>query len=130
MSGLIDARIAGIPIPMEKKVFVSLGYIFGIGKSNVFKILSKANVDPNLKVKNLTEEQLSEIRKVISSDCIIEGDLRSNISSNIKNKISIGCYQGHRHRLRLPVRGQRTKTNAKTRKGRSVAIANKKIAKK
>lgn len=130
MSNVIDARIAGISVPMNKKVFVSLSYIFGIGKKNVFDILLKANIDANIRVKDLTEEQLGAIRSVISSDYLIEGDLRSTISSNIKNKISIGCYQGHRHRLKLPVRGQRTKTNARTRKGRGVAIAGKKIAKK
>lgn len=130
MKTVVDVRIAGVSIPMEKKIFVSLSYIFGIGKNNAFDILSKAGVDSNTRTKDLTEDQLSEIRKLIDAEYVIEGDLRAEISTNIKNKISIGCYQGYRHRLRLPVRGQRTKTNAKTRKGKSVAIAGKKIAKK
>ena len=124
------ARISGINIPVNKKLYVSLSYLFGIGRQLGIKISNAVKINPNTKVKDLSEDDLAVVRKYIEENYMIEGDLRSQISQNIKLKISIGCYEGSRHRLKLPVRGQRTKTNAKTRKGKGKTVANKKIAAK
>lgn len=111
------ARIAGVDLPREKRVEVGLTYIFGIGKSTAQAILKKANVNPDTRVKDLSEEEAGAIRKIIDSDYTVEGDLRRDVSLNIKRLMEIGCYRGIRHRRGLPVRGQKTKTNARTRKG-------------
>jgi small subunit ribosomal protein S13 len=111
------ARIAGIDLPPNKRIEISLTYIFGIGRARSRSILTKAGVDEAIKVKDLTEEQVSNIRKVIDQEGKVEGDLKKEISINIKRLMDIGCYRGMRHRRGLPVRGQRTHTNARTRKG-------------
>lgn len=111
------ARIAGVDLPREKRVEIGLTYIFGIGKSTAQQILKKANVNPDTRVKDLSEEEAGAIRKIIDSDYTVEGDLRRDVSLNIKRLMEIGCYRGIRHRRGLPVRGQKTKTNARTRKG-------------
>ncbi len=111
------ARIAGVDLPKEKRVEIGLTYIYGIGVSSSKKILEKAKVDPDTRVKDLTDEQVSNIRKVIDESYKVEGDLRREVALNIKRLTEIGCYRGLRHRKGLPVRGQRTKTNARTRKG-------------
>jgi len=111
------ARIAGVDLPKEKRVEIGLTYIYGIGVTSSNKILKKANVDPNTRVKDLTDEQENAIRKVIDEEYKVEGDLRREVALNIKRLTEIGCYRGLRHRKGLPVRGQRTKTNARTRKG-------------
>ncbi len=111
------ARIAGVDLPREKRVEVGLTYIFGIGRSTAQAILKKANVNPDTRVKDLSEEEAGAIRKIIDSDYNVEGDLRRDVSLNIKRLMEIGCYRGIRHRRGLPVRGQKTKTNARTRKG-------------
>jgi len=111
------ARIAGIDLPPNKRVEISLTYIFGIGRARSRSILNKAGVGETIKVKDLTEEQVSNIRKVIDQEGKVEGDLKKEISMNIKRLMDIGCYRGMRHRRGLPVRGQRTHTNARTRKG-------------
>ena len=119
------ARIAGVDIPNDKRVVVSLTYIYGIGRPTAEKVLEEVNVDENIRVKDLSEEQLNAIRKAI--DAIkVEGDLRREVQLNIKRLMEIGCYRGIRHRKGLPVRGQRTKTNARTRKGKAKTVANKK----
>ena len=120
------ARISGVNIPTDKRVVISLTYIFGIGHTFASEICKKANIDESVRVKDLTEDQLTKIRSLIDSDYTVEGDLRRTVSLNIKRLLDLGCYRGLRHRKRLPVRGQRTKTNARTRKGKSVAIAGKK----
>ncbi len=111
------ARIAGITLPPEKRVEIGLTYIFGIGRSKSGKILEEAKIDKNKKVKALTEDEVNKIRQIIEKREKIEGDLRKEVSLNIKRLIDIGCYRGLRHKRKLPVRGQRTKTNARTRKG-------------
>lgn len=111
------ARIAGITLPSEKRIEIGLTYIFGIGRSKSAKILEEAKIDKNKKVKALTEDEVNKIRQIIEKREKIEGDLRKEISMNIKRLIDIGCYRGLRHKRKLPVRGQRTKTNARTRKG-------------
>jgi small subunit ribosomal protein S13 len=111
------ARIAGVDLPREKRIEVGLTYIFGIGHARSTRILGKASIDGNLKVKDLTEEQVSQISKIIDAEGGVEGDLRREVSMNIKRLMDIGCYRGLRHRRGLPVRGQRTHTNARTRKG-------------
>jgi len=111
------ARIAGITLPPEKRVEVGLTYIYGIGRSRANKILEEARIDKNKKVKELTEDEISKIRQIIEKREKIEGDLRKEVSMDIKRLIDIGCYRGMRHKRNLPVRGQRTKTNARTRKG-------------
>ena len=111
------ARIAGITLPPEKRIEVGLTYIFGIGRSKSNKILEEAKIDKNKKVKALSEDEINKIRQIIEKREKIEGDLRKEISQNIKRLVDIGCYRGLRHKRRLPVRGQRTKTNARTRKG-------------
>ncbi|HLY02714.1 MAG TPA: 30S ribosomal protein S13 [Candidatus Cybelea sp.] len=127
------ARIAGIDLPREKRVEVALTYIFGIGPSTARKLLAFARVDPNVRVKALSEEDEKKLRDAIDSlQLRVEGDLRREVQGNIKRLMDIGCYRGMRHRRGLPVRGQRTKTNARTRKGpkRTVAGKKKTIAKK
>ncbi|MCH9650258.1 MAG: 30S ribosomal protein S13 [Deltaproteobacteria bacterium] len=125
------ARIAGIDLPQHKQVGIGLTYIFGIGRSNSLVILEKAGVDPVTKVKDLTEDESRRIRKVIQDDLRVEGDLRKERSQNIKRLMEIGCYRGVRHRRGLPVRGQRTHTNARSRKGpKRASIAGKKKVRK
>ncbi len=121
------ARIAGVDIPNEKHVVVSLTYIYGIGPTTAKKICAAAKVDENIRVKNLTDDQLTAIRNEVA-EIKTEGDLRREVALNIKRLTEIGCYRGLRHKHGLPVRGQRTKTNARTRKGRRKTIANKKMA--
>ncbi len=111
------ARIAGVDLPRKKRVEFGLTYIFGIGRTTSRKILGKAGIDLDVKTDELTESQISDIRKIIDSEHKVEGDLRSEISMNIKRLMDLGCYRGLRHRKSLPVRGQRTHTNARTRKG-------------
>ena len=120
------ARIAGIDLPREKRVEIALTYIFGIGRKSANDILKLANVNPDTRVKDLTEDQEAALRDVIDKNYTIEGDLRREVAMNIKRLTEIGCYRGMRHRRGLPVRGQRTKTNARTRKGPKKTIANKK----
>ena len=124
------ARVAGVDIPNNKRSEIALTYIFGIGRSSAQKILKKAGVDLDIKVKDLTEVDLDKIRKIIDSEYMIEGTLRATIRMNIKRLMDIGCYRGLRHRRGLPVRGQRTKTNARSRKGPRKTIAGKKKATK
>ena len=120
------ARIAGIDLPREKRVEIALTYIFGIGRKSANDILKLANVNPDTRVKDLTEDQEAALRDVIDKNYTIEGDLRREVALNIKRLTEIGCYRGMRHRRGLPVRGQRTKTNARTRKCPKKTIANKK----
>ena len=120
------ARIAGIDLPREKRIEIGLTYIYGIGRTNAKKILEMAQIDPDIRVKDLTEDQESALREVIDKHFTIEGDLRREVALNIKRLTEIGCYRGVRHRRGLPVHGQRTKTNARTRKGPKKTIANKK----
>ncbi|MCB1178001.1 MAG: 30S ribosomal protein S13 [Leptospiraceae bacterium] len=124
------ARFSGVDIPKEKRIVVGLTYIFGIGRPTSIEILKKAGVEESIRVKDLSESQENSIRKVIEEDYQVEGDLRSEIQLNIKRLMDIGCYRGLRHRKGLPVRGQRTKTNARTRKGGKKTVANKKKATK
>jgi small subunit ribosomal protein S13 len=111
------ARIAGIDLPREKRVEVGLTYIYGIGRSASRKILETTSIDPNIRIKDLQEEQVIRLREVVERDYKVEGDLRREVSMNVKRLMDIGCYRGLRHRRGLPTRGQRTKTNARTRKG-------------
>ncbi|WP_448383271.1 30S ribosomal protein S13 [Desulfosoma sp.] len=111
------ARIAGIDLPKNKRMEIALTYIYGIGRSTALKILDEAKVDPGTKSDDLTEEQITAIRRVIDTHYKVEGDLRAEVSMNIKRLMDLGCYRGLRHRRGLPVRGQRTHTNARTRKG-------------
>ena len=120
------ARIAGVDLPRDKRIEIGLTYIYGIGLKTSKDILAKANVNPDIRVKDLSEEDAGKIRKVIESDYIVEGDLRRETSLNIKRLMEIGSYRGIRHRRGLPVRGQKTKTNARTRKGPRRTVANKK----
>ena len=124
------ARIASVDIPKNKRGVISLTYIFGIGPSRSKEILSKANVDFNKKVQDWTDKELTEIRKVVSNDYVIEGELRSEVQLSIKRLMDIGSQRGIRHRLGLPLRGQKTKNNSRTRKGKKKTIANKKKATK
>ena len=125
------ARIAGVNIPREKRFVISLTYIYGIGKTTAEKICRKLKIDASLRTHQVSEDKLAQVRSLIEKDHpVLEGDLRRKVSSDIKRLIDIGCYRGIRHVKKLPVRGQRTHTNAKTRKGRGVAIANKKKATK
>ncbi len=119
------ARISGVDIPRDKRVVISLTYIFGIGNATAKEILKKAQVDENKRVKDLTEEELTNIRREVAS-VKVEGDLRREVAMNIKRLMEIGCYRGIRHRRGLPVRGQNTRCNARTRKGPSKTVANKK----
>lgn len=120
------ARIAGVDLPREKRVEVALTYIFGIGRPTSQKILSATGVSSNTRVRDLTEDEVSKLREYIDKTVKVEGDLRREISLNIKRLMEIGCFRGIRHRRGLPVRGQRTKTNARTRKGPRRTVANKK----
>ena len=120
------ARIAGIDLPREKRIEIGLTYIYGIGRTSANKILELAQIDPDTRVKDLTDEQEAKLRDVIDKNFTIEGDLRREVALNIKRLTEIGCYRGIRHRKGLPVRGQRSKTNARTRKGPKKTIANKK----
>ena len=122
------ARIAGVDLPREKRVEIGLTYIYGIGRTKSNEILAKTGVNPDTRVKDLTEEEVIKIREVIDKEYKVEGDLRREQALNIKRLMEIGCYRGIRHRKNLPVRGQRTKTNARTRKGPRKTIANKKEA--
>ena len=124
------ARIAGVELPSNKKVNIGLTVIFGIGRPLAKEILSKAKVDSDIKVKDLTEPQISKLREIIESGYRIEGNLRREISSNINRLINIGCYRGIRHKKGLPVRGQRTRCNARTRKGRRRTVGSKKKERK
>jgi len=123
------ARIAGVDLPRNKRMEVALTYIFGIGRSTSLKILSEARIDANKKTDALTEAEVAKIREIIDRAVKVEGDLRREVSLNIKRLVDLGCYRGVRHRKGLPVRGQRTHSNARTRKGPAVAIAGKKSVK-
>ena len=120
------ARIAGVDLPREKRVEIGLTYIYGIGRTSANRILEAANVDPSTRVRDLTDEEVKRISAVIDETQTVEGDLRREIALNIKRLQEIGCYRGIRHRKGLPVRGQKTKTNARTRKGPKRTVANKK----
>ena len=120
------ARIAGVDLPREKRIEIGLTYIFGIGRTTSNEILQKAGVSPDIRVKDLSEDEAGKIRKIIDSEYSVEGDLRRDVSLNIKRLMEIGCYRGIRHRRGLPVRGQNTKTNARTRKGPKKTVGRKK----
>jgi len=124
------ARIAGVDLPREKRIEIGLTYIFGIGLKTSQNILSATGVNPDIRVKDLSEEDTQKLRREIEDNYKVEGDLRREVSMNIKRLMDIGCYRGQRHRVGLPVRGQRTKTNARTRKGPRRTVANKKMATK
>lgn len=124
------ARIAGVDVPVNKRGEIALTYIYGIGRSTSNKILEKAGIDRDVKVKEWTDTQIQDVRDIIGSSYKIEGELRSEVQLNIKRLMDIGCYRGVRHRNGLPVRGQSTKNNARTRKGRKKTVANKKKATK
>jgi len=123
-------RIVGVDIPQNKRGEIALTYIFGVGRSNSNAILKKAGVDRDIKVKDWTDDQAAKIREVIGNEYKVEGDLRSEVQLNIKRLMDIGCYRGVRHRIGLPLRGQSTKNNARTRKGKKKTVANKKKASK
>ncbi|MBP1558967.1 MAG: 30S ribosomal protein S13 [Oscillospiraceae bacterium] len=120
------ARIAGVDLPREKRVEIGLTYVYGIGRKTANDILAATGIDPDIRVKDLSEDDVSKLREYIDHNIQVEGDLRRETSLNIKRLVEIGCYRGVRHRKGLPVRGQRTKTNARTRKGPKKTIANKK----
>ena len=120
------ARIAGVDLPREKRVEIGLTYIFGIGRSSSKRILKEANVNVDTRVRDLTEDEATRIRGIIETSQVVEGDLRREVALNIKRLVEIGCYRGIRHRKSLPVRGQRTRINARTRKGKARTVANKK----
>ncbi len=122
------ARIAGVDIPRDKRVEISLRYIYGIGPTLANKVLAQTQVDPGTKVKDLTEDEVNRLREIIERDYRVEGDLRREVQMNIKRLIEIGCYRGLRHRRGLPVRGQRTRTNARTRKGPRKTVAGRRKA--
>jgi len=122
------ARIAGVDLPKNKRVEIALTYIYGIGRSRAKDIIGKTGVDPNVRTFNLTDEEKSKIRSYIDETFKVEGDLRKEVTQNIKRLMEIGCYRGLRHRKGLPVRGQRTKTNARTRRGAKRTVAGKKMA--
>jgi small subunit ribosomal protein S13 len=124
------ARIAGVDIPREKRVEISLCYIFGIGLTTSRKILERTHINPDTRVKDLTEEEVNRLRELIDREYKVEGDLRREVDMNIKRLIEIGCYRGMRHRRNLPVHGQRTRTNARTRRGPKRTVAGKKKAAK
>jgi small subunit ribosomal protein S13 len=126
------ARIAGVDIPREKQVEISLTYIFGVGRTTSRKVLERTNVEPRKKVSDLTDEEVNRLREVIERELTVEGDLRRQVRQNIQRLIDIGCYRGQRHRRSLPVRGQRTRTNARSRRGpkRTVGVRKKATAKK
>ena len=120
------ARISGVDLPREKRVEIALTYIYGIGRVSAERILAEAKVDPSTRVRDLTDEEVKRISEVIDASQTVEGDLRREVAMNIKRLQEIGCYRGKRHRQGLPVRGQKTKTNARTRKGPKRTVANKK----
>ena len=120
------ARIAGVDVPKDKRIEIGLTYIFGIGRTSANKILAETGINPDTRVRDLTEEDIAKLRDTIENNFVVEGDLRRNIAYDIKRMTDIGCYRGVRHRKGLPVHGQRTKTNARTRKGPAKTIANKK----
>ena len=120
------ARIAGVDLPREKRVEIGLTYIYGIGRTSANKILAAADVNPDTRVRELTDDEVKRLAEIIDKDYMVEGDLRREIALNIKRLQEIGCYRGIRHRKGLPVRGQKTKTNARTRKGPKRTVANKK----
>ena len=120
------ARIAGVDLPREKRVEIGLTCIYGIGRASSNRILAEAGIDPDTRVRDLTDEQEAKLREIIDRTQVVEGDLRREVAMNIKRLTEIGCYRGIRHRKGLPVRGQRTKTNARTRKGPVKTVANKK----
>ena len=120
------ARIAGIDLPKEKRVEIGRTYIYGIGRTSANKILEKAGINPDTRVKDLTDAEEAKLREIIGHEYVVEGDLRRNVAMDIKRLTEIGCYRGVRHRKGLPVRGQRSKTNARTRKGPKRTVANKK----
>jgi small subunit ribosomal protein S13 len=122
------ARISGIDIPREKRLEIGLTYVFGIGKPTAQRICKETSLDPNQRVRDLTDDEVTKIRTWVDNNLTVEGDLRRDVAQDIKRKIEIGCYQGVRHRKGLPVRGQRTHTNARTRKGPKKTVANKKKA--
>ena len=121
------ARLAGVNVPSNKRLVIALSYIFGIGKKFSNDICESVNIDKNKRVNSLTEDEIIKIRECIDKNYVVEGDLRRSVSSNIKRLTDLGCYRGLRHRNKLPVRGQRTHTNARTRKGKAIAIAGKKL---
>lgn len=125
------ARIAGVDIPRDKRVEVALTYIYGVGRPRSLQVLKQLEIDPNTKVRDLTEEEVNRLRETLERSFTLEGDLRREVTGNIKRLMEIGCYRGLRHRRGLPVRGQRTKTNARTRRGnrKSVGIRKKKTVK-
>ena len=120
------ARISGVDIPREKQLAISLTYVYGIGRSTALEMCAAADIDPTTRVRDLTDEEVNRLRGYIDANLKVEGDLRRDVSQNIKRKMEIGCYQGLRHRRGLPVRGQRTHTNARTRKGPKKTVAGKK----
>jgi small subunit ribosomal protein S13 len=124
------ARISGVDIPREKRLEISLTYIFGVGRSTAKVVCEGTGISPDTRVRNLTEDEVARLRAFIDANLKVEGDLRREIAQDIKRKIEIGCYQGLRHRRGLPVRGQRTRTNARTRKGPKKTVAGKKKARK
>jgi small subunit ribosomal protein S13 len=124
------ARIAGVDIPRDKRVEISLTYIYGVGRATATRILKRAEINPDTRVKDLTEQEISRIREVLEGNYVVEGDLRRDLSMNIKRLMDIGTYRGLRHRRGLPVRGQRTRTNARTRKGPRRTVGAKKKARK
>jgi len=124
------ARIAGIDLPREKAVLYALPLLYGIGKHNVHELVEKANIDPRKKVKDLTESEIGHLREILDREYQIEGDLRREVNGNIRRLMEIGCYRGLRHRRSLPVNGQNTRHNARTRKGKPKTVAGKKKAKK
>ncbi len=122
------ARIVGVDLPKNKRGVIALTYIYGIGKSTASKIMEEANIDKNIKVKDWTDDQIATLRTILNEEYKVEGSLRSEVSMNIKRLMDIGCYRGIRHRSGMPVRGQSTRNNARTRKGRKKTVANKKKA--
>jgi small subunit ribosomal protein S13 len=120
------ARIAGVDLPKDKRIEIGLTYIYGIGRPTAVAILEKAGINPDTRVKDLTEDEAGKIRHIIDEEYLVEGDLRREVSLNIKRLMEIGCYRGIRHRRGLPVRGQKTKTNARTRKGPKKTVSRKK----
>jgi small subunit ribosomal protein S13 len=120
------ARIAGVDLPREKRVEIGLTYIYGIGRTTASEILVKTGINPDTRVRDLTDDEVGKLRDIIDKEYVVEGDVRREVSLNIKRLMEIGCYRGRRHKMGLPVRGQRTKTNARTRKGPARPIAGKK----
>ena len=122
------ARISGVDIPREKRLEIALTYLYGVGRPSARRVCTELGIDPNTRVRNLTEEEVNRLRTYVDANLKVEGDLRRDVAQDIKRKMEIGCYQGVRHRRGLPVRGQRTHTNARTRKGPKKTVANKKKA--